>query len=98
MSTVHRGKYVTPSAGAQVITGAGDLVAVLMAHDSTGSQEATFYDDTSAQAGSELLHIELHQYRSPIYLRFPRDEAIPFSTGLYVVNANAELALWIVEH
>jgi hypothetical protein len=85
------GSYHT--AAATVHTGAGLLLALLISHSQATVQTVTLYDNTAA-SGTVLLAVDVEPTRSPIYLRFPRNLAPAFSTGLHVVPGNCKVALW----
>jgi hypothetical protein len=81
---------------------AGRLIAFLVSNSLTTIETITFYDATSvpAPADNEILVMHVNPLRSPIYVQFPRDQAIPFSTGLCVACTNTALDvhIWSVDY
>jgi hypothetical protein len=80
-----------------VITGAGRLLGFLISHDQAAVQTITFYNNTSA-AAPVLLTVHVAPEGSPFFVYFPRDQGVPFTTGLSVDNAsgNADVAIWAI--
>ena len=97
VTAFNKGTYIAAGSGTLHITGAGDLLAILASHSQSTPQTVTFYNATAATGGTQMLTLIVAPEQSPFFLRFPRGEAIPFSTGLYVVNTNVYLNLWTVE-
>jgi hypothetical protein len=79
---------------------AGRLIAFLISHDQTSTQTVTFYDATSLPAaGSELAQVHVGPEQVPCYVRFPREAAIPFSTGLSVdAGTHCEVLVWSIDY
>ena len=79
---------------------AGRIIAVLVSHAQATVQTVTFYDATSVPGGggSEILVLHVDPNQSPFYVRFPRDSAIPFTTGLCLAGANCDVHVWSVDY
>jgi hypothetical protein len=97
VTAFNKGTHITAGAGTAHVSGAGDLLAILATHSQATAQTVTFYNAAAATPGTEILVLIIAPERSPFFVHFPRGEAIPFSTGLYVVNTNVYLNLWTVE-
>ena len=97
--TIASGTYLAAGAGAAstVHSAAGRLIAILVCHAQAGVQTVTFYDNTAA-SGTVILKLNIDPSRCPTYVEFPRNAAIPFSTGLHVVNGWCNLNLWSVDY
>ena len=80
-----------------MITGAGRLLGFLISHAQAGVQTIVFYDNTAA-SGTVLLTVHVDPTESPFWVYFPRDQGIPFTTGLSVDDAsgNADVAVWAI--
>jgi hypothetical protein len=103
--TLHTGTLVSGSglgggASNPLHSHAGRLIAFLISHDQTSTQTVTFYDATSLPAaGSELAQVHVGPEQVPTYVRFPRDAALPFSTGLCVdAGSNSEVLVWSIDY
>lgn len=83
-------------AAACIITGAGVLRGFLVSHNQATVQTLTFYDSLTA-SGTILLVAYIDPARCPTYIMLPRQDAIPFSTGLSYAAANCELIVWAVD-
>ena len=79
---------------------AGRVIAALVSHAQASVQTITFYDATSvpAPADDEILVLHVAPEQSPFYIRFPRDAAIPFTTGLSLAGANCDVHVWSVDY
>ena len=79
---------------------AGRIIAVLVSHTQTTTQTITFYDATSvpAPADDEILVLHVAPEQSPFYVRFPRDAAVPFTTGLSLAGANCDVHVWSIDY
>jgi len=79
---------------------AGRLIAFLISHDQTTVQTVTFYDATSLPAaGSELAQVHVDPEQVPCHVRFPRQAAIPFTTGLCVdAGSYCEVLVWSIDY
>ena len=92
--------YINPGASKGleklVHTGGGRLLGLLVSSSQASAQTVTFYDATSAAAGSEILAVAIPAGAGPFYAMFPREQGLAFTTGLYVEPASAEVALWAV--
>ena len=79
---------------------AGRILAVLVSHAQATVQTVTFYDGTSvpAPADDEILVLHVAPQQSPFYVRFPRDAAIPFTTGLCLAGANCDVHVWSIDY
>lgn len=79
---------------------AGRLIAVVVSHAQATVQTVTFYDATSvpAPADNEILVLHVDPTQSPYSLRFSRDDAIAFTTGLCVAGANCDVHIWSVDY
>jgi hypothetical protein len=79
---------------------AGRILAVLVSHAQTTIQTVTFYDGTTvpAPADDEILVLHVAPEQTPYYIRFPRDEAIPFTTGLCLAGANCDVHVWSIDY
>ena len=79
---------------------AGRILAVLVSHAETTTQTLTFYDATSLPSplDNEVLVLHVAPEQCPYYLRFARDEGIPFTTGLHLAGANCDVHLWSVDY
>jgi hypothetical protein len=94
--TMYDGTVAT-QAGAPTITGAGRLLGFMLSHAQAGVQTVTFYDNTAA-SGTVLLTVSIDPTESPFFVYFPRDQGIPFTTGLSVNDsgANVAIAIWAI--
>jgi len=82
-------------AGPDVHTGAGKLVALLLS-TSAANALLTIYDNTAA-SGTVLLNVSINAYESPVYIRFPDDVPLTFTTGLYLsIPANTYAHVWAI--
>jgi hypothetical protein len=92
--TMYDGTLYTSS---PLVTGAGRLLGFLISHAQATVQTITFYDNTSA-ASPVLLTVHVDPTESPFWVYFPRDQGVPFSTGLSIDNAsgNADVAVWAI--
>lgn len=96
--TIRQGYYIAAGGATVTVHSApGRLIAVLISHAQAGVQSAIFYDNTAA-AGTVILTINIDPTRCPYYVEFPRDQAIPFSTGLHVNQGNCDVNVWSVDH
>jgi len=79
---------------------AGRILAVTVSHAQAAVQTVTFYDATSvpAPADNEILVLHVAPENSPYHIRFPRDEAIPFTTGLCLAGANCDVQVWSIDY
>ena len=79
---------------------AGRILAVLVSHAEEAAQTITFYDATSVPnpADDEILVLHISEMQTPFYIRFPRDEAIPFTTGLSLAGANCDVHIWSIDY
>ncbi|MGD8626204.1 MAG: hypothetical protein PVJ34_16825 [Anaerolineae bacterium] len=75
-------------------TGEGRIYALIISHAEVTAQKVVLYDDTSAQAGDEILVLWIAPERCPVFYRFPRSQSIHFTDGLYIDNGNCEVAVW----
>lgn len=80
---------------ANIHTGSGVLRGFLISHSEASADTVTFYDNTAA-SGDVLLIVKVAPERSPLYIRFPRDDAVAFSTGLSVDVGNCDICVWSV--
>jgi hypothetical protein len=97
--TIRNGHFLASGGGGATLHSApGRLLGVLVSHSLTTAQIVQFYDDTAATPGAQILILSVQPYTSPFYLRFPRDQAIPFSTGLHVANGSCDINVWSVDH
>jgi hypothetical protein len=94
MATVYNGTRMT---AANLITGAGKLLGILVSHAQATVQTVTFYDNTAA-SGTVLLTLYIDPNRCPTYIRFPLKNPIEFSTGLSATYTNCELNVWAVDY
>jgi len=90
MASSYAGKRVS-GAAATVHEGSGWLLALLVNHGQGTAQTVTLYDNT-ADAGPVLLTLTLPANAQPVYLEFLHP--IPFSTGLRVAPASADVNVW----
>ena len=97
MTTLYKGKYIAASAGTAVSTVPGYLFALVASHGAAATRTLTLYNAAAATPGTEIFCLKLPPDPDPVYLRFPRDEAIHWTSKLYVVNTNIELQLWYIE-
>lgn len=92
--------YINPGAteGIEqlVHTGQGILLGFLISNTSGAAVTVTFYDDTAANAGQEILAVDAPTNMEPRYVMFPRHMGLKFDDGLYVAHGNAEVAVWAV--
>jgi hypothetical protein len=96
--TIRNGYRLPGSTGTTLHTAAGRLLGVLMSNAQASAQYATFYDATAATPGTQILILALPAGCAPFYVQFPRDQAIPFATGLHVVIDLCSLNVWSVDH
>jgi len=82
--------------GAVIHDEPGVLRGFLISHAEATTQTVTFYDNDTAATGTVLLVVKVAPERSPCYILFPRNDAIPFDTGLAAVYTNCELNVWSV--
>lgn len=78
----------------------GRILAVLVSHAETTAQTVTFYDGTSIPepADDEILVLHVAPEQSPYFLRFARDDAIPFTTGLCVAGSTCDVHIWSIDY
>ena len=80
---------------------AGRILAVTVSHAETTAQTVTFYDATPtvpSPAADEILVLHVAPTKKPFTVRFPRDAAIPFTTGLCVTGTNCNVQVWSIDH
>ena len=77
---------------------AGRLMAILISHAQSTVQTVTFYDSLTESSGDEFLGISVPPESGPFYVRFDRQNAIPFGTGLCVHQGNCHVAVWSVDY
>lgn len=83
--------------GATLITGSGILRGFLISHGSGVTDHTiTFYDNTAA-SGTILLIVHIDHANMPVYIRFGRDDAIRFATGLSAEYGDSEVNVWAVQ-
>ena len=93
MATMYDGSRAT---GANLITGSGLLLALLISHRETTTQVVTLYDNTAA-SGTIIAAINVAPEATPFFLRLHRNEAWAFTTGLSADYPNCELNVWAVK-
>jgi hypothetical protein len=100
--TIRHGALVTSnySGGISntVHSNAGRLIAVLISNPETTNQTVLFYDDTSGSAGNEIAAFHISPEASPFYVRFPREAAMEFATGLYCNAGNCDVHVWSIDY
>lgn len=96
--TILSGSFIPGSAGLTLHSVPGRLLGVLVSNAQATVETVTFYDDTAATPGTEILILSLPAGQAPIYIQFPRDQAIPFSTGLHVTTSSCAANVWSVDH
>ena len=94
MATVLNGERAT---AALITSGAGKLLGLIASHAQATVQTITFYDNTAA-SGTVLLTIYIAPERNPVYIQFPKQNPIEFSTGLAASYTNCELSVWAVKY
>ena len=79
---------------------AGRIIAVLVSHAQTSIQTLTFYDATSLPnpLDDEILVLHVAPEQVPYFIRFGRDDAIPFSTGLFLAGSTCDVHVWSVDY
>jgi hypothetical protein len=94
------GPALSGSLSNPVHSAAGRILAVLVSHAETSIQTVTFYDGTSipSPADDEILVLHVAPEQVPYYIRFPRDEAIPFTTGLCLDGSTCDVHLWSIDY
>jgi hypothetical protein len=96
--TIHNGYFLAAGGSSATLhSAAGRLLGFLISHTQTSIQTVTFYDNTAA-SGTVILTVDVSHNETPRYTTFPRDAAIPFSTGLHVAQGNCNVAVWSVDH
>lgn len=85
-------------ASATLHSAAGRLLGFLISHTQATAQTVTFYNDTAATAGKEILVVNVHPYASPYLLMLERDAGIEFDSALHVAQGNCDVAVWSVDH
>jgi hypothetical protein len=96
--TIRTGYLLPASAGTTLHTAAGRLIAVLINNTQATVQWVTFYDATAATPGTEIMVLSLPPNEPPFYIQFPRDQAVPFGTGLHAVVGTCDVLVWTVDH
>ena len=98
--TLWSGPGLTGGIANPLHSAAGRIIAVLVSHAQATVQTVTFYDATSvpAPADDEILVLHIAPEQSPFYVRFPRDAAIPFTTGLSLAGANCDVHVWSIDY
>lgn len=82
---------------ANLITGSGILRAFLVSHvHKTDVHTLTFYDNTAA-SGTVLIAIHIQPLTLPFFLKWSRDDALRFSTGLSATYSDLEVNVWAVQ-
>jgi hypothetical protein len=96
--TIHQGYYLAAGGSTATLhSAAGRLIAVLVSHAQATVQTVIFYDNTAA-SGTVILSLYVDPTNCPYYLELPRDQAIPFSTGLHINQGNCAVSVWSVDH
>jgi hypothetical protein len=97
--TIRSGYFLTSGAGGATLhSAAGRLLGFLVSHSLGTAQVVQFYDATAATPGTQILILSINSAQSPYFVMFPRDQAIPFSTGLHVANGSCDVNVWSVDH
>jgi hypothetical protein len=98
--TLWSGTGLTGGASNPLHSHAGRILAVLVSHAQTSIQTLTFYDATSlpAPADDEILVLHVAPEQVPYYIRFPRDAAIPFTTGLFLAGSTCDVHVWSIDY
>jgi hypothetical protein len=76
---------------------AGRLIAFLVSHAQSTVQTVTFYDSLTS-SGTVILTINVDPAQCPYYVRFDRNAAIPFSTGLSIAQGQCDIAVWSIDN
>lgn len=96
--TIRQGYFLNSGGSTQTLhSAAGRLLAVFVSHAQTTVQTVVFYDNTAA-SGTMIFRINLDPTNSPVYIEFPRDQAIAFSTGLHVDQGNCNVNVWSIDY
>jgi hypothetical protein len=96
--TIHSGYYLAAGAATETLhTAAGRLLAVLISHAQAAVQTVSFYNNTAAFAGTQILVISIHPDASPFYLELPRHAGIEFDSALHVDQGNCHVSVWSVD-
>ena len=96
--TIRTGYYLAAGGSTATLhSAAGRLLAFLISHAQATVQTVTFYDNTAA-SGTVILAVHIDPTESPAYIRFDRENGIPFSTGLHVNQGNCAISVWSVDH
>jgi len=77
---------------------AGRISAILISHAQSSVQTVTFYDSLTESSGDEFLAISVQPEASPFYVRFDRQNSIPFDTGLCIHQGDCHVAVWSVDN
>ena len=97
--TILSGSYLASGGASQTLHSApGRLLGFLVSHSLAAAQIVQFYDATAATAGTQILVLSVQPAQSPYFVMFPRDQAIPFTTGLHVANGSCDLNVWSVDY
>lgn len=97
--TILSGYYLQAGAAAATVhTAAGRILAVLVSHAQAAVQTVTFYNDTAATVGKEILALNVDPNQCPYYIELSRHAGIEFDTALHIVQGNCDVSIWSVDH
>jgi len=94
MSATYAGSLSNP-----VHSAPGILWGFLISHTQATVQTVIFYDCTGTPgSGDELIVVHVDPAQVPYCVMFPRDQGIPFSTGLRISSSYCDVVFWSVDH